>query len=170
MVIVYTSGAGHTAHYAQALAQRLQIEAYPLLPGLKLPEGTPVLYMGWVMAECIRGLRKARKMGLNLVAVAAVGMGKSDEGALSRLRAHNTLREPLFYLQGGYNPTQVRAPFRMMINMMASTVEKQAATAEDLLDAQHMRQGFDCFDEAGMDTLMQAVQTLMEGKHRMPGA
>ena len=60
--ILFTSYTGHTAAYAKALSQKLQIPAYTLKEaGRHLSRGASVIYLGWIMAGSIKGAAKAAK-------------------------------------------------------------------------------------------------------------
>ena len=58
--IVYTSATGFTARYAALLAERTRLPAYELAQaGTALSKRAPVLYLGWLCAGGIKGLKKA---------------------------------------------------------------------------------------------------------------
>ena len=60
--IVYTSNTGYTAQYAALLAKKTGLRAYALNEALeKVPEGSAVIYMGWIMAGKIQGFITAVK-------------------------------------------------------------------------------------------------------------
>ena len=58
--IIYQSATGYTYRYASALAAATDLPCYTLLEAKKLlPKGTEVVYLGWVRASVIQGLKKA---------------------------------------------------------------------------------------------------------------
>lgn len=100
--IVYTSQTGFTARYAALLAERTGLPCRPLKEAAALPRGTAVIYLGWLCAGGIKGLKEARRR-FRMAAVCAVGMAAEVEEA--KLRRDNRLEGvPLFYLRGGYAP------------------------------------------------------------------
>ncbi len=60
-VLVYTSATGFTARYAQLLSRKTGLPCLALERAKELPGDTPVLYLGWLCAGGIKGLKKARK-------------------------------------------------------------------------------------------------------------
>jgi len=159
MMILYTSQTGHTAAYAAQLAELLGCEAQPFSKGMAAPD-VPVIYMGWVMADSIVGLKQVQKRGFKLRAVVAVGMADRDATAVPRLAAHNPMEAPLYYLQGGYAPERVPAPMRLVIRLMAKTMAKNAASEAERLAAQHMREGFATDDREGIKDVAERVRAL----------
>ena len=58
--IVYTSNTGYTEEYARMLSKSTGLRALLLKDAVKaLKRGTPVIYMGWLMAGIINGYKKA---------------------------------------------------------------------------------------------------------------
>jgi hypothetical protein len=74
--IVYTSKTGSTKRYAEMLSAETGLPAYALDgAGKKLAKGSEIIYMGWIMANSVKGYKKAA--GRYAVrAVCAVGMGR----------------------------------------------------------------------------------------------
>ena len=122
--IVYTSATGFTARYAQLLARKAGLPCLALERAKELPGDTPVLYLGWLCAGGIKGLKKARKR-LAVRAVCAVGMAPPEMVSLPRLAEDNGLGDtPLFYLRGGYAPDRLPLPWRVMMAPMARKVAR----------------------------------------------
>lgn len=72
--IVYTSNTGSAAQYAALLAKETALPVYALAEAVKkLPRGTEILYVGWLMAGTVKGYKKAAKR-FAVQAVCAVGM------------------------------------------------------------------------------------------------
>ncbi len=60
--VVYTSNTGSTEHYAKLLGYELSVSVYSTEEaGNKLPAGTEIIYLGWIMAGKIQGYGLARK-------------------------------------------------------------------------------------------------------------
>lgn len=103
--IVYTSNTGYTARYAQLLGQKTGLPVHALSDkGAQPGAGTPVLYLGWLMAGQIKGYQKAARR-YTVCAVCGVGMG-APNGQLEEVRKANSLPPelPAFILQGGIRP------------------------------------------------------------------
>jgi hypothetical protein len=74
--IVYTSKTGSTKRYAEMLSAETGLPAYALdAAGKKLPKGSAIIYMGWIMANNVKGYKKAAAL-YTVRAVCAVGMGR----------------------------------------------------------------------------------------------
>lgn len=143
--IVYTSNTGHTARYAALLSEKLGIPARPLTDALKnLPAGTPIIYMGWLMAGSVKGCRKAAKR-FALQAVIGVGLGDAgtqDEGV--RRACGLPAELPVFTLQGGMDITRLQGPYRLAIRMLTSAMAgKKDPTPEEARMAGLLQTGGD---------------------------
>ena len=58
--IIYTTNTGSTERYAKLLAQETGLPAYSLADAKDaVPEGTEVIYLGWISAGAIKGYAKA---------------------------------------------------------------------------------------------------------------
>ena len=131
--IVYTSNTGHTAAYAKLLGEKTGLPVYQYSDGAKkLPKDTPVIYLGWLFANSIKGYRKAAKQ-FSVAAVCAVGL--CDTGtAIDAVRKANAMSAslPLFTMQGGMDKTKLRGIHAFMIKMLTKGMEaKKPRTGDD---------------------------------------
>lgn len=116
--IIYESQAGHAQRYAQLLAQRVGGEAISLKEAKKtVRRGSPVIFIGWVFANQIRGYSAARKRW-EVKAVCAVGMFPDCAANLEALTERNKPGEPLFYLRGGLDPARVKGLSRKLLALV----------------------------------------------------
>lgn len=126
--IVYTSNTGFTAQYARLLAEETGLPVYPLKEAPRaLPGGSPVLYLGWLMAGTVQGYGKAVKQ-FSIPAVCGVGMGANgsqDADIRKANRIPDTL--PVFTLQGGFDRSKLRGVYKLMMTVITKTVGKQLA-------------------------------------------
>lgn len=130
--IIYTSNTGSTAEYAQLLGNELNFPVHSLQQAKnKVPVGSEIIYLGWIMAGGIKGYKKAAKL-YNVCAVCGVGMGQTGT-QLKELRDKNTIpqRIPLFTLQGNFDVKKLRGAYRFMMNVMVKTVGKGLAAKTD---------------------------------------
>lgn len=121
--IVYTSNTGFTAQYATLLSHQTGLPLYRL-EECDLPRSTQVLFLGWLCAGKIQGLKGA--MGRFQVAgICAVGLAPQADPA--KLAGDNRCRGlPLFYLRGGYAPARIRGKYKMMMAMMKAILSKKS--------------------------------------------
>ena len=128
-VIVYTSNTGYTQRYAAMLGRAAGLPVHRL-GDAALPRGTAVVYLGWLCAGGIKGLKKARSH-YNVQAVCAVGMAPASPEYASKLSGQNRLKgAPLFYLQGGYSPARLTGIYRPMMALMGKVVSRAPADSE----------------------------------------
>ena len=77
--IVYVSNTGSAKTYAEMLSEKTGFSAYDFKDCGSVPEGAEVIFIGWVMAGGVQGLKEAREKFGTLKAVIAVGMMKSEK-------------------------------------------------------------------------------------------
>lgn len=140
--IVYTTNAGSTAQYAELLSERTGIKAVSLSVAKKeLPDGADIIYLGWIMAGCVKGFAGAVKR-FRVRAVCGVGIGRTGTQEDSVRRKTGIAEDiPLFTLQGNFDAKKLHGVYRPMMELMAKSVgrelsAKQNRTAEedDMLD------------------------------------
>ena len=154
--IVYTSATGSTAQYAQLLARKTGLPACALkeVRG-QLPAGAEIVYLGWVMANGVKGYADAAKR-YRVRMVCAVGMAVTGS-QLTEVRKASSIPEDmaLFTLQGGFHPEKLNAGYRLMMRLMRGVLIRQIAGKpertpedEDLLDL--LEHGGDRVSEANL--------------------
>lgn len=132
--IVYTSNTGYTAAYARLLADKTGLPLYTLDEARRtLAKGTPVLYMGWLMAGSVKGCKKAAK---HFAVKAVCGVGLGDTGAqddAARKACGLPAEVPVFTLQGGMDHQKLQGPYRFAISMLTKgmSAKKDRTPGED---------------------------------------
>ncbi len=142
MTIVYISKTGFTAEYAKLLSEKTGLKAMTLPEANKtLPEGSDIIYLGWIMASMVKDYHKAVKK-FSIKAVCGVGMG-TNGSQINEMRNTNKIPEttPLFSLQGGYAPKKLKGIYKFMMNIVVRSLVKnnmtklpRTAEDDDLLD------------------------------------
>ena len=133
IAIIYTSNTGHTETYANLLSSKLEIPAYSLsaVPS-SVPKGSPVIYLGWLFANHVKGYKKAKK---RYSVLAICGVGLCDTGALIyEIRKADDISEdtPLFTLQGGMDRAKLKGIYKLMINIFTASIGgKEVRTEND---------------------------------------
>lgn len=129
--IVYTSNTGHTAAYARLLGEKTGLPVYSMDEAKKsLAKGTPILYLGWLMASSVKGYRRAAKQ---YQVCAVCGVGLCTTGALlDEVRKTNAIpaETPLFTLQGGMDHAKLRGLYKSMINILTRSMAKKQDRTE----------------------------------------
>ena len=131
--IVYTSATGFTRQYAGLLSAACGLPAMAL-KGAVPPPG-PVLYLGWLRAGSVQGLRSARRR-FPVAGVCAVGMAPPEQADLERLRRANRAEGlPLFYLRGGYAPGRLGWADRLAMAAMEKWLAWQPGGIDPEMEA-----------------------------------
>jgi hypothetical protein len=143
--IVYTSKTGTTKRYAEMLSAETGLPAYALNAAWKsLAKGSEIIYMGWIMANNLKGYKKAAKR-YTVRAACAVGMGRPSAEYPGTVKTKNRITDiPLFYLQAGLNLRALHGISGLMIKMVAKTyaksLQEKAQVTEEEAEALDMLQ------------------------------
>jgi len=128
--IVYCSNTGFTKRYAKLLGEKTGLPVYDL-NGRDLPvNGAKVVYLGWLMAGSVKGLKKAQKRW-NVLALCPVGMAPG--GQEEKLRQQFP-QGALFYLQGGYDHQRLTGVPKMMMNVMYKSMKAKQGKGDPAAD------------------------------------
>lgn len=130
-VILYTSNTGFTAQYAALLSEQTGLPCFSLKAAGHIQPGTPILYLGWLMAGNVQGYKEAAKK-YTICAVCGVGMGATGS-QIADVRKANTLPDemPVFVLQGGFDRKRLHGIYKLMMTVMKNTVGKSLARKPD---------------------------------------
>lgn len=130
-VILYTSNTGFTAQYAAMLSEQTGLPCFALKAAGHIQPGTPILYLGWLMAGNVQGYQEAAKK-YTVCAVCGVGMGATGS-QIADVRKTNALPDemPVFVLQGGFDRKRLHGIYKLMMTVMKNTVGKSLARKPD---------------------------------------
>ena len=158
--IVYVSNTGYTARYAAILSEKLGIPAHTLADADRaLPTGTPILYMGWLMAGSVKDCKKAvRRFDVRAV----IGVGLGDTGAQDdQARKACALPEdvPVFTVQGGMDITKLKGPYKLVIRLLTKAMAgKKDATPGEARMAELLQSGGDFVSEKELAAVLAWAQ------------
>lgn len=130
--VVYTTNAGHTKSYAEILSKEMNLPVCSLKEAIKsLPQNEEIIYLGWLMAGTVKGLKRAGKR-FSVKAVCGAGMSGGDS-QIADMRKKNSIADsvPVFYLQGGFEMDKLHGIYRLMMKAMRSTAGKQISGKAD---------------------------------------
>lgn len=165
--VVYESATGFTYRYAYTLADMTGIRCCSLKEAQTQlsPQGR-IVYLGWVRASLIQGLKQAQRQ-FDVCAAAAVGMYKESPAVIRELsRANDVADIPFFYLRGGVSVQRTRGLDRLVLRAMAlltARIAKKDASpvkrqiAQELTDALH--NGADYYDSQSLLPLAAWIRT-----------
>ena len=97
-----------------------------------LEENTPVLYLGWLMAGQVKGLKAAAKR-YRVCAVCGVCMGRTGS-QLAEVRKTNALpaEMPVYTMQGGFDMKRLHGVYKFMMTIMGKIMGKKLAQKPNL--------------------------------------
>ena len=128
--IVYSSNTGHTRRYAELLGEKTGLPVYDIHD--KAPaKGTPVVYMGWLMAATIKDFGKAKR---RFDVRAVCGVGLCTTGALLQEVRRGAMvpdDTALFTLQGGMDLDKLTGIYRRMIDTLTRFMERKKNPTDD---------------------------------------
>lgn len=150
--IVYTSNTGYTAAYARLLSEKIGIPAHALEnASIRLSPESNVIYLGWLMANQVKGYRKAAKM-FHVRAVCGVGLCGTGE-LLKQVRKASFIPEqiPVFTLQGGMDRSKLQGVNKFMIDMLEKMLSSRKKPSEaDTAVLELLKTGGDFVNEANL--------------------
>lgn len=134
--IVYTSETGSCAKYAGLLSEALHIPAKSLKSAF-VPEGSEVIYIGWLMNGSVTGLKQAQKK-FDIAAVVQVGMAPVNAESEKKGREKNEVADTVAYFckQGAFHMSRLPLPFRLIMKIINAKTVKSLSGKTDL-DGQH---------------------------------
>lgn len=122
--IVYKSNTGHTMQYARMLSEKLNIPYFTINEAKNnLKKQDEIVYLGWVCATKICGLRKVKNR-YSIKCYGAVGLFPTDENYIKSLKEANKLDKDLFYMRGGLDYTKLKGIKRKMLQLVGNAMEK----------------------------------------------
>lgn len=125
VAIVYQTNTGSTRRYAKMLGEKTGLPVYDIKSAKKkLLKNAKIIYLGWVMANNIKGFKEAEKC-FDINAVCAVGMD-AREAQIKKLREKNRLPYglPLFLLEGNFNIQKLHGIYKILMSVMISSLKK----------------------------------------------
>lgn len=156
--IVYTSETGHTRRYAELLSRETGLPVHSLADAkAALPDGSPVVYMGWLMAGSVKDYRRATKR-FDVRCVIGVCLGATGSQTDS-VRKSCRLPEdfPIFTVQGGMDKNALKGGYafgirmltRVMKSLKSKTPDQQQMTellihGGDFVDAKNLQDAVAC--------------------------
>lgn len=115
--IVYSSLTGSCEKYAKLLSAKLHVPASPLKKAY-VRSGGRVIYIGWLFAGKIVGLKKAAEL-FDIAAVVQVGMGPVTDGGADICRENNAIAGDVevFCRQGAFDLNKLPLPLKLIMKL-----------------------------------------------------
>ena len=137
--IIYESNSGFTKKYAMLLSDATGLPCYTTAEALNsLKKGYKVIFLGWLRAGSIVGLKKAQS-GFEVLAAVGVGMRAQNSVALTDMKNQNKLGDlPAFYLRGGMDMSKLHGLNKLMLQfalkVMSQKPPKDDPEASETMD------------------------------------
>ncbi len=158
-VIVYVSNTGSAKQYAEILGEKTGYPVFDFSNASEVPEGAEVIFVAWVMAGTVQGLKEAGDL-FTIKAVCPVGMMKSEKQD-AELKAKNAIEEPMFSLLGNFHIENLKGMYKMMMNMMLKMM-KSKVKSDDIADGEKvieaLEKGVDCVSEENLGEVLAWLQ------------
>lgn len=148
-IIVYSSNTGYTKRLAELLGEKASLPVYDLTAAKEIIKpNDQVIYFGWLMANNIKGLKKAVKL-FNVKAICAVGLANNTQQLVLQLKSINNINDtPLFYLQGGYDSNKLKGFNKFVMKMFAKMLNKKGdKTTDEIQMLELIQNGADFVNE-----------------------
>ena len=107
--IVYCSNTGSAKRYAELLSEKTGIPCIDISDRATLPADEEVIFIGWIMAGALQGLKEIRESFKSVKAICGVGMMKSEKST-EEVKEKNGITDVEKYLKtyiDNYNRTAV---------------------------------------------------------------
>lgn len=155
--VVYTSNTGTTEQYAKMIGTKLGLPCYTLEKAKsELEKGTPIIYLGWIMASNIKGVKDANKLFI-IKALCGVGMAKTGS-QIDELTSSSKIQSDtkVFCFQGGFDIKKLSGIYKFMMNFMSRSVgkslkNKENKTEEEIETLEMMEHGKNCVSEENLE-------------------
>ena len=136
--IVYTSNSGYTAEYARLLGEATGLPVNNLRETKNPQPDKEVIYLGWLMAGQVMGMKRALKM-FHVRAICQVGMGPASRAASAALKAKLDVTDvEVFTLQGGFDIKKLHGPYKWIMLLKCRQIKKMLEEKESLNEAQQL--------------------------------
>ena len=128
--IVYCSNTGSAKRYAELLSEKTNLPCVEISKRNTISADEEIIFIGWLMAGSLQGLKEIREAFSNVKAVCGVGMMKSEK-ATEEAKAKNGITEPYFFLPGDFDINKLKGMYKMMMGMMLKMMKGKIKESGD---------------------------------------
>lgn len=128
--IVYCSNAGSAKRYAELLSEKTGLPCISVSKRDSVSPDEKIIFIGWILAGAVQGLKEAREHFTNIQAVCGVGMMKSEKST-EEVKEKNAITEPYFFLTGDFDINKLKGMYKMMMGMMMKMMKSKAKESPD---------------------------------------
>lgn len=155
--IIYCSNSGSSKKYAELLSEKTDIPCVDIKKMSSVNADEEIIFISWIMAGALQGLKEVREKFSHLKAVCGVGMMKSEK-ATEETKAKNAITEPYFFLTGDFDINKLTGMYKMMMGMMLKIVKGKIRESGDEKGEEMLKlleNGINGFDEKELETVIE---------------
>ena len=160
MTIVYCSNTGSAKKYAELLSEKTGIPYIDISKRDTVPADEEIIFIGWIMATVIQGLKEIRETFTNVKAICGVGMIKTEKAA-EDTKEKNGITEPYFYLPGDFDMNKLKGMYKMMMGMMLKMMKgkiKESGEEKGEEMIRMLEDGIILFDEKEIEKVVEFIK------------
>lgn len=160
MTIVYCSNTGSAKKYAELLSEKTGIPCTDISKSSAISPDEEIIFIGWIMASALQGLKEIRSTFSNIRAICGVGMMKGEK-ITEETKAKNGITEPYFFLPGDFNMNKLTGMHKMMMGMMLKMMKGKIKESGDEKGAEMLKMledGIILFDEKEIDPIVEILK------------
>lgn len=160
MTIVYCSNTGSAKKYAELLSEKTGLPCVDISKRSSVSADEEIIFIGWIMAGSLQGLKEVRETFSDIKAVCGVGMMKGEK-ATEETKAKNGITEPYFFLPGDFDMNKLKGMYKMMMGMMLKMVKGKIKENGDEKGEEMIRMledGIILFDEKEIEKVVEFIK------------
>ncbi len=153
--IIYCSNSGSAKRYAELLSEKTGMPCVDIKKRSTVNADEEIIFIGWIMAGVLQGLKEIREDFTSIKAICGVGMMKSEK-ATEETKAKNGITEPYFFLTGDFDINKLTGMYKMMMGMMLKMMKgklKEEEKGEEMLAL--LEKGVHGFDENELEAVVE---------------
>ena len=155
--IIYCSNSGSARRYAELLSEKTGLPCIDIKKRSTLSADEEIIFIGWIMAGALQGLKEARESFSNIKAICGVGMMKSEKST-EETKEKNGITEPYFFLTGDFDINKLSGMYKMMMGMMLKMMKGKIKESGDEKGEEMLKlleNGIKGFNEAELDAVIE---------------
>lgn len=155
--IIYCSNSGSAKRYAELLSEKTGMPAVDFSKRSTVDADEEIVFIGWIMAGALQGLKEVRESFSDIKAVCGVGMMKSEKAA-EEVKEKNSITEPYFFLTGDFDINKLKGMYKMMMGMMLKMLKGKIKESGDEKGEEMLKlleNGINGFDEKELEAVVE---------------
>ena len=142
-VIVYSSHSGSSEKYARSLSDRTGLSCFSIND--EIPEGEPIVFIGWLRKDTVVGLSHVEKSRLKAVCV--VGLDNDGRFRSNVVASKNGYKVPTYYLRGWIDRKKLNVLDKGVLMMVCVMMKLQGLNEQNEPIFNAMMEGGSFYDE-----------------------